>query len=102
MRDFRLASLIIAAALAVGCNKDEATTPSAPPAPTSPAAPASPTADMTPPPAATPTAPPTTAPANDAMAAATIKANELLQQGLQYAKETSSTWRRRRSRSWKG
>ena len=77
----------------IGCNKDEAT-PTTPAAPSSPSAPAKPTADMTPAPGATnmpaTNAPATNAPAaaaNDASSAAVTKANELLQQGLNYVKE---------------
>ena len=82
MSRLTIASMLMASAVIVGCNKDDTT---APPRPT---ADSSSTPSMTTP-AATPPAmtTPTTAPANDAMAAATTKANELLQQGMQYVKE---------------
>ena len=63
----------------VGC-KDETTSTSTTPAP-------APSATPAPSDPATPAAPPTAAPADDAMAAATAKANELLQQGMTYVKE---------------
>ncbi|MBC8105638.1 MAG: hypothetical protein H7Z14_03530 [Anaerolineae bacterium] len=91
MRDLKFAAALVVAALMIGCNKDEAT-PATPPAPSSPSSPAKPSAELTTPaPSATNTpvvpATPPAAAANDASAAAVTKANELLQQGLNYVKE---------------
>ena len=103
MRELKFAATIVAATLLVGCNKDESTsTPAAPsgqstpatPAPTTPAntpanAPKPPAdAPTNPPPAQLPSSPVPAGGANDATKSeAVTKANELLQQGLQYVKD---------------
>jgi hypothetical protein len=73
--------LSIGMIVGAGCNRDDAESTTAAPAPT--AAP-----DVAPVPTQAPTAPPATMPADaGAMDDVTAKANELLQQGMNYVKE---------------